>query len=275
VRTTLIEVEPGLRLHAGVWDGDGSPYLLVHGLSSNLRLWDGVAERLAAAGHCVVAVDLRGHGRSDKPDDGYEVARVADDLVSVVAAMGPEPPFVVGQSWGGNVVLELAWRHAGLAAALALVDGGWIELARRFDHWEACWRALRPPSTEGLLAEEVEARLRRAHPDWPERAVAGTMACFARRDDGTVAPWLSWERHRRALRGLWEHRPSTRYSEVDVPVLLVPAAVGDSGRTRAARAEVEAAEAALPCSRTTWIAGDHDLHAQRPEELADLLLRWP
>jgi len=47
-----------------------TPFVLVHGLASNARLWDGVARRLAGAGHSSAAVDLRGHGRSDKPDTG-------------------------------------------------------------------------------------------------------------------------------------------------------------------------------------------------------------
>ena len=69
-------VTGGVHLHAHRWDGTGRPFVLVHGLASNARLWDGVAARLADAGHRVVAVDLRGHGRSDKPDDGYDIATV-------------------------------------------------------------------------------------------------------------------------------------------------------------------------------------------------------
>jgi pimeloyl-ACP methyl ester carboxylesterase len=257
-----------------VREGSGRPVLLVHGLASNLRLWDGVAERLAAAGRCVVAADLRGHGRSAKPDEGYDVARVADDLVSVIAAMGPEPPVVAGQSWGGNVVLELAYRHPGLLAGVALVDGGWIELSSRFDDWDACWHALRPPATEGLRVDEVEKLLRGAHPDWPDAALAGAMASFEHRADGTVSPWLSRDRHRAVLAGLWEHRPSSRYAAIELPVLLVPADVGGDG-TSARRAEVAAAEAGLPRRRTRWLVGDHDLHAHRPSELAELMGAWP
>lgn len=47
-------------LGARSWPGGGRPVLLVHGLSSNARLWGGVANQLSAAGHPVVAVDLRG-----------------------------------------------------------------------------------------------------------------------------------------------------------------------------------------------------------------------
>src|SRR5688500_20348076 len=61
-------------LGARSWRGGGGrPVLLVHCLSSNARLWDGVAARLAEAGHPVVAVDLRGHGSSeDVPETGTD-----------------------------------------------------------------------------------------------------------------------------------------------------------------------------------------------------------
>ena len=58
-------------------DGERRPFLLVHGLSSNARTWDGVAAGLAAAGHEVVAVDQRGHGHSDSATDGYTTAQCA------------------------------------------------------------------------------------------------------------------------------------------------------------------------------------------------------
>jgi len=59
-----VDVATGVRLRVRTWPGAGRPYLLVHGLSSNARLWDGVAARISGAGHPVYAVDLRSHGES-------------------------------------------------------------------------------------------------------------------------------------------------------------------------------------------------------------------
>ena len=61
----VITVGPGLAARS--FPGDGRPVLLVHGLSSNARLWDAVARHLD--GHPVVAVDLRGHGASAEVPD--------------------------------------------------------------------------------------------------------------------------------------------------------------------------------------------------------------
>ena len=83
-----VTVADGVSLHVATWDrGSGVPYLLVHGLSSNCRTWEGVAGHLADRGHPVAAVDLRGHGQSDKPDDGYDFTTLCSDLVAVLDAI--------------------------------------------------------------------------------------------------------------------------------------------------------------------------------------------
>jgi pimeloyl-ACP methyl ester carboxylesterase len=245
--------------------GTGVPVLLVHGLASNARLWDAVASRLADLGHQVAAVDQRGHGRSDKPDTGYDFVTLTADLVAVTEALGWHRPLVAGQSWGANVVLELAVNRPGAVRAIACVDGGIIELSRRFPNWEAAREALMPPPLVGLAADKFEAMIRRMHPDWPESGIVGTMANVEIRADGTIAPWLSLDHHLTILGHLWEHHPTERYPKVAVPVLLIPA--GHSPQP-----EVAEAVAALPRARIRWFPGaDHDIHAQHPLELADLL----
>ena len=92
--------------------------MLVHGLASNARTWDGVAAELARQGRASIAVDLRGHGYSDKPDDGYSVPDVADDVLDLIARLGLERPVVAGQSWGGNVVIEAAARGGDAMSAV-------------------------------------------------------------------------------------------------------------------------------------------------------------
>jgi pimeloyl-ACP methyl ester carboxylesterase len=250
---------------------DGAPFLLAHGLASNARLWDGVAGALVADGHPAVTVDLRGHGRSSKPDGPYDVPTVADDLEAVIERLGLNRPVVAGQSWGGNVALELAARHPDLVRGIVCVDGGWLEPGRQFADWEACLAALAPPRLVGRHFDEVEGYLRSAHPDWPESGIRGVLANFEALPDGTVAPWLTYERHVTILRGLWEHRPSEHYPELTVPVLLVPADGGATDWTERKRRDVDAAMAAIPRARIRWFVGDHDVHAQHPRELAGVM----
>lgn len=276
-----IAVAEGVALHALVAatrpDGpalDDVGFVLVHGLASNARMWTGVAGHLVGAGHPVAAVDLRGHGLSDRPDQGYGVREVAADVARVITTLGWDRPVVAGQSWGGNVVLQLAADHPDLVRGVAGVDGGDIELAGRFPDWEACAEALAPPVVDGLTASDFEARFRARHPDWPESGIAGFLANLAVDDDGFVQPRLPRHLHMEIVRGLWEHRPSVDYATLERPVLLLMADEpdDDAPRRQRKREQAERAAAALVRSRLCWVAGDHDLHAQQPRLVADALL---
>ena len=261
----------GLTLHALRWAParvTRPPVLLVHGLASNALMWVGVGRHLAAAGHEVAAVDLRGHGRSDKPDAGYDFATMSDDLVAALDHLGWDRAIVAGQSLGGNVVIELAFRAPERVLAVLPVDGGMIELQDRFPDWNDCEREMKPPRLIGTAATRLEGVMRQSHSDWPEDGIAGTMGCFEIRDDGTISPWLTFERHIMALRALWEHRPSTRYPQITVPVVFIPADGHDVKWTLSKRASIDQALTVLPYGRAEWIAGDHDLHAQFPEQVA-------
>jgi pimeloyl-ACP methyl ester carboxylesterase len=267
-----VPVAPDVSLHVVTWDrGDRVAFLLVHGLASNCRTWERVAEHLHREGHPVAAVDQRGHGQSDKPDGGYDFATLCDDLLAVVDALGYDRPVVAGQSTGGNVAVELAARAPQRLRGVAGVDGGAIELRRQFPAWDDCARALAPPRLAGSPAAAAEERLRTAHPTWSDWGIEATMANFERLPDGTIRPWLSFERHMMILRSLWEHRPSAILPGLKVPTLLVMA---DSGDGWSARKRADAAELATsaPDVRVEWFApADHDVHVQFPGELAQLL----
>lgn len=279
-RERSLTVAEGVALHvvergpvAGA-PGARRPILLVHGLASNARLWDGVAAHLAAEGHPVVAVDQRGHGRSDTPDHGYDMATVTSDLVALIAALGWARPVVAGQSWGGNVVLELAARHPHSVAAVAAVDGGFIELSRRFPTWEACAAALRPPHLEGTPALRMEQWMREAHSDWPEEGIRGALANFEVRADGTIRPWLTLDRHMAILRELYAHRPLQSAPRIVCPALLIPADTGDVAWTHDKEEAVADLLTALPDGRVHWFRpAHHDVHAQHPAAVAEVLAR--
>ena len=275
LRDDAVRLPGGPRLAVRRGPGAGRPFLLVHGLASNARLWDGVGRLLREAGHEVVAVDLRGHGRSDQVDDGYSTDQNADDLAALCVELGltgDRAPIVAGQSWGGNVVVSLAARHGGVAA-LALVDGGWIALGDRFATFDECWAALAPPVLESLAFASLPARVRQWHPDWPEEGIAGTVANFAEGKDGMARPRLAREHHREIVHSLWTGDPRPLYPRVTVPVLLAPAVRSDADDSDERRATPAAAAAAFPDARISWYVGaDHDLHAQQPARLVSDLL---
>ncbi|MGH9222323.1 MAG: alpha/beta fold hydrolase [Acidimicrobiales bacterium] len=263
-----LAVAEGVSLHALVWEGgSGRAFLLVHGLSSNCRTWEAVAERLHAAGHPVVAVDLRGHGLSDKPANGYDFATLTRDLRLVIAAFEFGEAVAVGQSTGGNLAVELAYRASGLVAGAVGIDGGAIELSERWPRWGDCEAALAPPAFAGTPVANIEGWIRRAHRDWPDAGVAATLANLEVLPDGTARPWLTYDRHIRLLRALWEHHPSEVVPHLTVPLMLVHAEHDGNGGAAPPHAVLTGAKV-----RVERVRGDHDLHVQQPDRVADLLL---
>jgi pimeloyl-ACP methyl ester carboxylesterase len=264
-----VKVDDGVYLHVRCWRAPGRPFLLVHGLASNARLWDETAAYLAAAGHSVHAVDLRSHGDSDAPPSGYDTLTAAADLARVEI----DDAIVVGQSWGGNVAVAYAAQHPEMVAGLALVDGGWIDLSAEFTDWAACENALRPPDIDGLPASQLDGFLRSAHQDWSETAIRATMANLRVWPDGTLARRLPIARHMQIVRSMWDQPPRQWYPQVTAPVLLIPALPADPEAAARKRSQVEAAAAQLGHATIREYQGaDHDLHAQYPESLAKDLL---
>jgi pimeloyl-ACP methyl ester carboxylesterase len=267
----------GVRLHARDWGGDGPPVVLLHGLASNCRIWDGVAPLLAAAGFRTVAIDQRGHGESDQPDHGYDFATVGCDLAAAVAALGLARPVLAGHSWGGNVALQYAADRGDAVAGLALVDGGFIEVAAGHGMTrEKARQQLAPPR----FAIPLESWLAQAG-RWPRPAspaADGWVREFLRAGvvvdaDGVARARFRFENHMQVVDALYDQHPSSLYAKVVCPVLLLPAGSDEFATLK--RPAVDLAAERLPDARVVWFEDTvHDIPLQRPAALAAELARF-
>ncbi len=104
----------GVKLFYREAPGEGQPVLLVHGWCCDHKYFAPRFEHFAGGGSRVVSVDLRGHGRSDKPEQGYTMQVFADDLAWLCEEIGLEKPVVIGHSMGGIVAFDLASRYPAL-----------------------------------------------------------------------------------------------------------------------------------------------------------------
>jgi pimeloyl-ACP methyl ester carboxylesterase len=270
----------GVRLHARDWSGSGQAVVLLHGLASNARIWDGVASRLAGAGLRVVALDQRGHGASEQPGSGYDFATLGRDLSAALAALGIERPVLAGHSWGANVALQFAADRPGTLAGLALVDGALLGVAE----WagptlDEARRRLAPPRfavplTDWLArAGRFDAGGSGGQPWVRDYLRAGVDVD----DQGVARSRFQFDNHMQVVDALYGQRPPDLYPLVDCPVLLCPAAdpADDATHAQAKRGAAVRASGLLPSAALTWFEDTmHDIPLQRPAELAAELARF-
>jgi esterase len=104
-------------------DPAGPTAVLLHGGSTSAATWDRLATALTAAGHHVIAADLRGHGGSSRARD-YPLHGYGDDIRDLMDALGIGPAALVGHSLGGYAASVLAQREPGRVSRLVLEEPG-------------------------------------------------------------------------------------------------------------------------------------------------------
>jgi pimeloyl-ACP methyl ester carboxylesterase len=269
MESSLHRTEDGVELAMWTLAGARPEFLLVHGLASNARLWDGVARGLNGLGHGVVSLDQRGHGRSDKTNDGFDFATLAADLAGLISDKMAPPVIAVGQSFGGNLVMELAARHPELVSGVVCVDGGFVDLRGVWGEWEEARRALTPPPLEDLRSDTIVSNAADRFPGWPPEGIAAQLENLEVLPDGSVRRRLSLESHLRILRATWEQTPAEVAAQVAVPVLVL---VADSGPPHH-QVQVESFVRKIDRHRLVLMPGHHDLHAQQPDAVVDVIAK--
>ncbi|MEG6507598.1 alpha/beta hydrolase [Methyloligella sp. 2.7D] len=102
--------------------GRKRPIVLIHGWCCDSTYMGPLFSHFVRHGHTVMAMDLRGHGRSDKPDLPYTMQIFADDIALLCAEVRLLEPVFVGHSMGGIVAFEMAVRYPHLASAVVMLD---------------------------------------------------------------------------------------------------------------------------------------------------------
>lgn len=170
----------GTRLHVAS-TGSGGDVVMVHGLAANLAFWRLKIVPYLAAQYRITAYDLRGHGRSAMPAEGYSPSNMAEDLKGVLDAGGIESAHLVGHSFGGAVIMEFAARYPERVLTLTLADATLYSLQpldqnRDWDYWHSWRSSLKglgidvpdklPKVAFGLLEEIADPRWRKARQGW-------------------------------------------------------------------------------------------------------------
>jgi pimeloyl-ACP methyl ester carboxylesterase len=281
----VVVVEPGDRIHFLDWGGPAGPrvpgVLLVHGLSNTAWSWAPVARRLRAVRH-VVAMDLRGHGLSDAPTDGYDAATLAGDVVAVAEGSGllesaDDRVVLAGHGFGAIVA---AWAAAGelaeRCAGLVLVDGGWelIEAASGVDVDEFLRGIDEPPEVMRSMAAFLADREAFDPATWDADQERAARATVVETHAGKVVPSTRPHAAEASVRAMFRYDPLLTLAAVPSPVVALVAA-DDTGSRAAALAEASAARAAAGRGRiraASFGRDGHNLMRYRAEAVSAAIL---
>lgn len=126
---TFVTVEPGVQLEVLDFGGSGEAMVLLTGLGDNAHVWDGFAYQFTDYFR-VIGITRRGFGRSDKPEDGYDVGTRVRDDIEVLDHFGIDKAVFVGHSLAGSELSELGLAYPDRVDKLVFLDAA--DLAERF-----------------------------------------------------------------------------------------------------------------------------------------------
>ncbi|MER7003947.1 alpha/beta hydrolase [Dactylosporangium sp. NPDC000555] len=228
--------------------------VLIHGLAlDTLASWYlTLATPLAAAGLNVVMYDLRGHGHTERPPEGYTLDDFVDDLEALLAALDiTGPVLLLGNSFGGTIAFGYAARHPERVAAIATVESvpptaTWLE---RIPGWLDKTAAYLPGGR--ALAEVNAGRVERV--GRLARAARDVLASTSLRRDVPASRLPAEE----------------RLAAIGCPVLCV---YGGESRVGALAPEVRRL---LPHARIATVPGQrHTVLVDRPDSVRDIVMPW-
>lgn len=139
--------------------GGLTPVVLLHGWCCDHTYLAPQLEHFATLGHRVIAPDLRGHGKSDKPVQPYPIAGIADDVAWLLGELGVKGAIVVGHSMGGIIAFDLAARYPSLASSIVMIDSSIIRPSAAHSSFEHFLDGLRGPNYRAVLGGYIASAL--------------------------------------------------------------------------------------------------------------------
>jgi pimeloyl-ACP methyl ester carboxylesterase len=237
--------------------GTGTPILLCHGTSTDAGTWGTAVNALVRFGR-VIAYDRRGCTRSERPAS-YErttPAEHADDAAALLDALGASPAIVIGRSYGGDTMLNLALRYPAHVRGMVLLEGGDVYLADTIPEL-------------GIFLDDITAGIRAAVASGGPPAAAEALLRVVLGDDGYEG--LPDDRRSKSkangqaviaeIEGYRDDRfDPSRLREIDCPTLVVAALDSPEPFRRA----METLAVMLPHARLALVGGGHLISPAEP-----------
>jgi N-formylmaleamate deformylase len=256
-----------------------SGVLLLHGYASTAWAWAPVARRLVRARR-TIAMDLRGHGLSDAPIEGYDPSALAEDVIAVAEGAGlldraDGSLVLAGHGYGAMVA---AWAAAVLGdrcAALILVDGGWEDLraSTGLEPDEFLRETEEPPEVLRTMRAFLRDREAYDPTTWDTDQERAARASVVELPAGRVEPATHPHVRAATVEAMFDYRPVDALGRVSAPISVLvagddPVRVDSLDAVSAAR--IRAGRPAIRAARL--LGAGHNLMRYRPAEVAAAIL---
>jgi pimeloyl-ACP methyl ester carboxylesterase len=278
-------VTPGAELHCATF-GRGADVVFIHGLGANMAFWYWPARAIVASNRRAIVYDLRGHGRSSAPDQGYGLHQMQGDLLHLLDHLNIEQADIVGHSYGARVALAFAGLHPERVRTLTIADTQIKALQapvrlREWPHWERWKQDLIAngmqdlPDADAVIDFQLLDRFNKYTSAQLNQGLrlAPARVSLRSRDMGVKGAkrWQFLLEKTTAGRELSDEGPLTKtfFSTIRAPSLLV------YGQMSHCIATSDALRALIPDSRQAIIRGaGHFFPAVRPRQFVRLLVRF-
>lgn len=240
------------------WAEEQIPVVVIHGLGTDHTIWSSQVSALAQH-RPVIALDTRGHGRSDKPvAEVYSIETHADDVAALLRHLEYRQAHVVGTSMGGIIAQQVALRHPEVVRSLVLVCTFCEPPKERNLEWRL-GRFDAAPDLQTFYSGTLRSSL---GPDASDEAVNFLMELEVRNPRDV---------HRIEMVATFTYHGCDLVSQIKAPALVVGAK--DDGSIPAYLSEQIASK--LPNGRLTLIPNcGHAPYLETPDELNRILIEW-
>jgi len=217
------------------YQGEGDPIIFLHFSGANLMMWQRIVPYFQD-GYRLILVDLRGHGKSDKPETGYHMDEMAGDVVGIMEHLKLERAHIVGSSLGAEVGLSIAANYPEKVISL-VCDGALSSEFGPYGTWKGSERDFEEhvarqlekmrnsqetfyPSVEALVDSSREVIEK--YFGWNEYIEAVERYGAYKVDEGKYRKSFGIRAMEDYLKGYFYYRFEDYYRKVKCPLLMLP-----------------------------------------------------
>lgn len=245
--------------------GEGTPVILLHGHTLDLRMWDLQVKPLLEAGYRVIRPEMRGYGHSSKQQPGQQFTHL-DDMMTVMDSLHIAKAHVVGLSMGSFVASEMVAMHSDRLLTATLASGN----IRNMPGPSTPFDSLELAKKDSVIAQNLAQGIDKWKEEWIEKLVSGGGSNReAIRESVTqqVNDWDAWQLVNREMRNYYGYEAwdTLKARQPDIPVLILSGENEKKGKNPMLKF--------LPNSHQVIIPDcGHMSNMEKPDEFTKLML---